>query len=352
MGIVNPSGSASVSFQGRPLALMWRGNIADPSKPTNHAERFRPLIAELAALGIETRHVVYFDDAIEAARETLLQSSGVLVWINPIQDGRDRRSVDRLLRDVAVQGVWVSALPDTIDRLGTKEVLYATRELGWGVDTDRYGSLDELNLRFPVKLSVAGARVLKPSRGNDGKGVLKVERIAADPRDVRVQAASDDGVETMSLAALAGRFAPVFESGGCVIDQAFSPDIGAGMVRCYMSLDRVVGFSEQSPRISRADGAAPPFGMNSAKTMHGTEAAKFQELRRLMEQDWTPGLQRLLGLATDDLPALWDADFFHRTAPGLPPFALCEINVSSVSPFPDDAATAIAATVQRTLTKR
>lgn len=342
MGIASPPLSSGV----RPLALMWRGNLAEPGKPTNHAERFRPLVAELEKLGVPTRPVIYYEEEADAAREALLQAAGVLVWINPLQDGRDRGHVDRLLREVAARGVWVSAHPDTIDRMGTKEVLYLTRELGWGSDTDIYRSLDELILRLPVKLAIAGARVLKPLRGNDGKGVTKVERIAGG-ETVRVQAASDDRVETMAFPDLAQRLAPHFAGGSCVIDQAFNPDVGAGMVRCYMSQDRVVGFSEQTPRIARANGATPPFGMNSAKTMHGAEVAKFQHLRRLMEQDWTPGLQRLLRLATDDLPALWDADFLYRNTPGQAPFALCEINVSSVSPFPDAAAPAIAATVRR-----
>ena len=71
--------------------------------------------------------------------------------------------------------MWVSAHPDTILKMGTKEVLYRTKDLGWGADTDLYRSHEEFALRFPVKLAVAGARVLKPLRGNDGQGVLKVE---------------------------------------------------------------------------------------------------------------------------------------------------------------------------------
>jgi len=114
------------------------------------------------------------------------------------------------------------------------------------------------------------------------------------------------------------------------------------MVRCYMSQGHVVGFSEQSPRRDK-----DAFGMKSAKTMHGAAAPAFQDLRQCMERDWTPGLQRQLGLETHDLPALWDADFLYR-APGdvaAPRFVLCEINVSSVSPFPEAAVLALAKTV-------
>jgi hypothetical protein len=73
-----------------------------------------------------------------------------------------------------------------------------------------------------------------------------------------------------------------------------------------------------------------------------------------MEQDWTPGLQRLLALETHDLPALWDADFLYRAPDdvAVSRFVLCEINVSSVSPFPESAVGGIVATVSTLLKQR
>jgi hypothetical protein len=38
----------------------------------------------------------------------------VLVWVNPIHEGRNRALLDALLREVAARGVWVSAHPDVI----------------------------------------------------------------------------------------------------------------------------------------------------------------------------------------------------------------------------------------------
>ena len=74
--------------------------------------------------------VPYSDDAIGEVRQQLLTLDGVLVWVNPIQDGHNRRLLDQLLRDVSSQGVWVSAHPDVLLRMGTKEVLSRTRHLG------------------------------------------------------------------------------------------------------------------------------------------------------------------------------------------------------------------------------
>jgi hypothetical protein len=337
------------------IALMWRGNVRDRQQPTNHPQRLLPLITALNEAGLDTATVVFFDGETTAVRDRLLQADGVLTWINPLQDGQDRTAVDALLRDVASAGVWVSAHPDTILKMGTKEVLYLTQELGWGSDTDLYETFDAFALRFPVKLSVAGTRVLKPMRGNDGQGVIKVELDPKAKGGVRVQAASEDSVETIPLGRFVERTRDAFAGGARLIDQAFQSSISAGMVRCYMSQDRVVGFSEQAPRNLNPTESSPQFGMNSVKAMHGAAAAKFGSLRSVMEQDWTPGLQRLCGIETEMLPALWDADFLYRSPPGSvrePSFALCEINVSSVLPFPDVAAPAIAATVRRAVAAR
>jgi len=53
-----------------------------------------------------------------------------------------------MLREVAAKGVWVSAHPDVILKMGTKEVLFHTRHLGWGTDTHIYRSLEEMKEQF------------------------------------------------------------------------------------------------------------------------------------------------------------------------------------------------------------
>ena len=61
-------------------------------------------------------------------------------------------------------------------------------------------------------------------------------------------------------------------------------------------------------------------------------------------------MQRLLGIDTVQLPVLWDCDFLlgPRDDAGADTYVLCEINASSVSPFPDSAVERIAqATLSR-----
>ena len=52
-----------------------------------------------------------------------------------------------------------------------------------------------------------------------------------------------------------------------------------------------------------------------------------------------PELERTLGIRPEELPLLWDCDFLHGepASDGDERYVLCEINVSSVAPFPDSA---------------
>ena len=79
-----------------------------------------------------------------------------------------------MLRDVASKGAFVSAHPDVIDRIGTKEVLYRTRNMGWGCDTRFYASFDAMRSELPASLGSGAPRVLKQIRGQSGDGVWLV----------------------------------------------------------------------------------------------------------------------------------------------------------------------------------
>lgn len=63
-----------------------------------------------------------------------------------------------------------------------------------------------------------------------------------------------------------------------------------------------------------------------------------------MESKWTPQMMQLLDIDAKALPIIWDADFLYgpRGPAGEDTHVLCEINVSSVFPFPGQAPAAIA----------
>jgi hypothetical protein len=267
-----------------------------------------------------------------------------------LSEGKDRSRLDPLLRDVAAQGVWVSAHPDVILKMGTKEVLYRTRDLGWGADVDLYPSLEDFRRRFPAKLAAAGPRVLKQYRGNGGQGVWRVELAPEAPpgfsldAPVIVMHAQRGSVpEQLTLGAFMGRCQAYFAGDGRLIDQAFQARLPEGMIRCYLSGGEVVGYGHQ---LIKALVPPPPEGPDSEaaqpgpRIMHPPHAAPFQDLRRAMETDWVPAMQARLDIPTHQLPALWDADFLYgpKTPDGRDTYVLCEINVSAVAPYPDSAA--------------
>lgn len=80
-----------------------------------------------------------------------------------------------MLRDVASSGVFVSTHPDVIDRMGTKEVLYRTRDMSWGCDTRLYTSPDAMRSAIVDYLVPGTPRVLKQIRGHSGGGIWKLE---------------------------------------------------------------------------------------------------------------------------------------------------------------------------------
>jgi hypothetical protein len=138
-----------------------------------------------------------------------------------------------------------------------------------------------------------------------------------------------------------------FVAGGCIVDQPFQPRLLDGMIRCYMSADRVVGFGHQLVKAlvnPPREGPASPAAKSGPREMHGPDAAAFQVLRGKMENEWTPQLMRTLCINTGALPIIWDADFLYgpRTPDGADTYVLCEINVSCVFAIPDEAPAAIA----------
>jgi hypothetical protein len=332
----------------RKIGLLWRGDRAADPYANPRARRLQPLMAAIRRLNVAAEPVIYEDDAIDRVRDQLLALDGVLVWVNPIQDGATRSDLDALLREVAASGVWVSAHPDVIRTLGTKEVLYQTRNLGWGTRTDLYRDAADLRTRFPGALAKDTVRVLKQARGNGGSGVWKVELVeltAGEPGPdalVRVRHAMDNESaqsEQLRLGDFLNRCEQYFAWSGCLVDQPYQQRLADGLIRCYFVHDEVVGFLHQWPKglLEPAAEAAPQPA--PASIPEGPDTPGYRRLRRSVEEEWIPQLKQVLGLDTFALPAIWDADFLYgpKTPEGEDTYVLCEINVSAVWPFPEQA---------------
>ena len=332
------------------IAIVWRGDREARRKATPANNRFHRVFEELAAIGIHAEPAVYDEEFADEVREQLLGADGVLVWVDPIHQGKTREALDPLLREIASRGPWVSAHPDVILEMGVKEVLYRTKHLGWGTDTYLYRSAPEFREAFPARLQT-GARVLKQNRGNGGQGVWKVELVGGEDGTeptVRVLHAQRGSVsEELPLAGFMGRCEGYFGWGGCIIDQPFQPRLPDGMIRCYMGADRVAGFGHQYIKAliePPPEGPEAPAAQPGPRIMHGPDAAPFQALRTKMETEWVPQMIEILGLDPASLPIIWDADFLYgpRDAAGADSYVLCEINVSSCFAIPDEAPAAIA----------
>ena len=348
------------------VAILYPGDYAARRQATPQNNRLATIFQALSDLGVHAEPAVYSDEFVGEVRRQLMAVDGVLVWRNPIQDGRDRSILDPMLRDVAATGVVVSAHPDIILKMGTKEVLYQTREMAWGCDTRLYADLEQLRRELPASLASGKARVLKQYRGNGGNGVWKVQwaggtSAGQSENQLRVRhAKKGSSEERVASDDFLSRCEGYFANNGKMIDQAYQERLPEGMVRCYLVHDKVVGFGHQAVN---ALFPAPPGAVASEAPQPGPRLyypptkPDFQDLKNKVEQDWVPTMQRILDIKTEQLPVLWDCDFLFgpKNASNEDTYVLCEINASSVAPYPETApahvAKATLARLQATINK-
>src|SRR5271170_2549497 len=107
------------STKGPKIAVLWRGDAEARRSATPQNNRFHRVFEELAAIGVDAEPAVYDEEFADEVRQQLLVVDGVLVWVDPIHQGKTRTALDPLLREVAA-GPWVSAHPDVILQDGSE----------------------------------------------------------------------------------------------------------------------------------------------------------------------------------------------------------------------------------------
>jgi hypothetical protein len=70
------------------IAILWRGDREARRTATPENNRFYRVFEELAALGIQAEPAVYDEAFADDVREQLLAADGVLVWVDPIHQGK------------------------------------------------------------------------------------------------------------------------------------------------------------------------------------------------------------------------------------------------------------------------
>jgi hypothetical protein len=313
---------------------------ADPSTPRDALTepKYSKLAAQFIAKGFDVHSVSYHDSMATEVEDRLKAFDATLVWVNPIEQGNDRTRLDTLLTNLSASGHFVSAHPEVILRIGTKEILHQTRREEFGTDVKCYSSFEEFKNGFLHEDT--GIRVLKQHRGNGGNGVFKIDTTHyQNDRIEETQATDGEHPLMMTVHHFFKTFEYYFQNSGMLIDQPWNPGIVNGIVRCYISGNRVAGFGYQEvnalyPIIDLV------FRKPSQRFYFSQHCGLFQDLRRVMENNWIGSLQQLTGVPSGALPVIWDADFFindvNEKNPGKK-YSLCEINASCVSPFPESA---------------
>lgn len=323
------------------IAILIYGEI-NSGRNALTEEKYKDLANAFLQAGVSVQSVLYSDEAADTLYSDLFRLDGVLVWVNPIEQGKDRRKLDALLAKVSSEGCFVSTHPEVILKMGTKEVLYTTKDFGWGGATNMYRSYEDFIDRFPESLQQSGVKVLKQYRGNGGNGVYKVIQGASTDQVTLIEAKNSEEAKTFSWSDFFTQFKSYFSNNGLLIEQEWNSNLVNGMVRCYVSGNKVAGFGYQEIialyeiDIKGAKTFLPP----SKRYYFTQNCGLFSDLKEVMETSWIPQLQKSLAISTERMPVIWDADFFINQAnshTALGKYSLCEINVSCVSPFPPSA---------------
>ena len=305
-------------------------------------DNYKELAESLTYSGFIVETITYHYSIARQLVNELGHFSAILSWVNPkerLQHGEDAFCLDDLLLSLSKKGVFVSTHPETILKIGTKKVLYSTRNMDWGGDIELYASYDDFVNNFIKTLINSNIRILKKHRGESGRGIFKI-RLDETGENVRVvHAISGNEENVFSINDFFNEYKEYFEKDGLLVNQQWANGTVNGMVRCFLTGNKVSGFGYQEAvaLCPYHDDPESPVRPTSRRFYFTEDCGLFQDLRSIMEAKWVPQLQEIHSISTDVLPLLWDIDLFINdvnTKQTEKKYTLCEINVSCVSPFP------------------
>jgi len=325
------------------IALILYGD----SNSTRNAftdDNFKGLAESLTESGFSVESVLYNYSKVKQLEHDLERFTAALSWVNPkerIERGADNLNLDDILLSILNKGVYVSTHPEIILKIGTKKVLYSTRNMDWGGDVELYSDYEDFEKRFINSLNSSSVRILKQYRGESGRGIFKVRLKDFENKTVSVvHAASSSEERIFSKDEFHQEFKQYFDDGGLLVNQQWVQGITNGMVRCYLTGTRVSGFGyQESVALCPQSGNPKESAIRptSRRFYFSEDCGLFQDLRKIMETKWIPQLQEIHSIFDESMPLLWDIDLFINdvnTTHTEEKYTLCEINVSCVSPFP------------------
>jgi len=140
------------------VAFMIYGDI-NSDRDALEEEKYKDLAGSFISRGFNVTSVLYNDEFAEKLSVSLLKFDAMLVWVNPIEQGNDRKKLDALLVEISEKGCLVSTHPGIILKMGTKEILYTTRDMDWGGDTKIYRTYENFVRQFHQSLRESKIRV-------------------------------------------------------------------------------------------------------------------------------------------------------------------------------------------------
>lgn len=323
------------------IALMIFGR-SDSDRNALTEDKYKNLAISFREKGCDVNSVIYNDTIAFNLAIELRSHDAILVWVNPIEQGSNRKILDTLLTELSAYGCFVSAHPDIILKIGTKEILYTTKEFEFGGDVKLYDSFEDFKERFLPSTELSGIRILKQDRGNGGNGVFKIDTTNIKNNRIGItHAIGGDHERILGVDDFFEEIRSYFANNGILIDQEWNQNIINGMVRCYLSGSKVAGFGYQEvnalyPKSETGSVSKPP----SKRYYFSEDCGLFQDLKNIMENNWVPQILEKVSIKKEMLPVIWDADFFINkvnTENTSVKYSLCEINVSCVSPFPESS---------------
>src|SRR5688572_10237870 len=226
------------------VALMVYGNTST-KRDVLSEEKYKDLATAFPAAGFTVMPVLYNDELRDSVYKNLMGVDAVLVWVNPIEQDKDRKILDSMLSELAGTGCLVSAHPDTILKMGTKEILFQTKDMGWRSETKLYPNYENFVARFPESIKQSLVKILKQCRGNGGNGVFKIVSDASGKELTVIPAKESHNKLSYSWQDFFKAFSSYFSDGGLLIEQEWNPNQANGMVRCYLCGNKVAGFGYQ-----------------------------------------------------------------------------------------------------------
>src|ERR1700741_2308025 len=109
------------------VAIMVYG-ASDSGRDALTEEKYKDLATAFSSKGFTAKSILYNDEQAAELANVLPEFDAVLVWVTPIEQGNSRSKLDALLNEVSNKGCFVSTHPEVILKMGTKDVLYKTRD--------------------------------------------------------------------------------------------------------------------------------------------------------------------------------------------------------------------------------